>query len=235
MPHGKETNKEPEAIWDYIRYLREKKGYSLATFAALIECSFVHAARIEKPYHVTHNSASPKLLKRIAAVCGADEQSRDILVKKLMMKRARIFYSGDIVDDVFSKPAVNSRSYGEGMPVEFIERLRHDSQATARENIFPKLSITPETLREVLEGRFVLSARSVASVARKLRQPVDEYLLLAGYTNQGIRRLFSNQHFLELMKKAEKFSPEEIDKLGIAVGSMLSLLKKSDDKKKEGC
>ncbi len=36
------------------------------------------------------------------------------------------------------------------------------------------------------------------------------------------------------MKKADKLSPEEVDKLGIAVGSMLSLLKKSDDKKKEG-
>lgn len=227
-------NNEPEAIWDYIKYLRKQKGHNLTEFAEIIDCTAVHASRIEKPYHTSRCAASPRLLGRIAAACAEDEESREILKKKLMMKRARMLYSKEVVEDAFSDPASYPQLYSDSMPKEFIQRLQKDTEDIAEANVVAKLAMTREALSAVLAGRMLLSKHKVLDLAKKLSQSGEEYLLLAGYNTDGIRRLFLDKHFLELMKRAKKLSPEEIEQLGVALGSILSLIKKPSDKKKGG-
>lgn len=234
MIENRNGGNEPEDVWDYIKYLRKQRGYNLIRFSELIDCTPVHAGRIEKPYSVSHCAASVKLLKRIAAVCADDMEPRDLLEKNLLMRRAKMRYSKEVAEDLYLNPESYPQLYSDGMTKEFIQRLQNDTRGIRKSNALVTLAMTHEELKAVLEGRLLLSRRKVLDLARKLKQPVEEYMLLAGYITDGIRNLFTDSNFLALMKRARKLSPEEIKQLGTAMGSMLSLIKKPSDKKKEG-
>ncbi|OPY66812.1 MAG: hypothetical protein A4E57_02614 [Syntrophorhabdaceae bacterium PtaU1.Bin034] len=75
-------NNEPEAIWDFIRYLREQRGLSLVKFVEMIACTLMHATRIEKLYNVSRSAASPRLFRCIAAACTDDPESCRALVAR---------------------------------------------------------------------------------------------------------------------------------------------------------
>lgn len=233
--------REPEALWEYIKYLRKTAGYKMGEFSGLIGCSFVHGSRIEKPFHRTHIAPSIRLLKKVAKVCAKNSKERKILEEKLLFKRARLFFAKDVVEDTLDQLTTSTVSsiYGlqfssESMPKGFIERLRQDTENISEDSTGAKTSLPREILNAVLQGKLSLSAQKVTDLAKKLKQPEEDYMLLAGYLPDGLRRLTSDKDFMELIRISAKLSPGEFEKLGTTLRNILSLIKQSPPKKKEG-
>lgn len=243
---------EPEYLWDYIKYLRERNNYDYVEFARRIKCSYVHVTQIEREYNVVRRTASPALLKTIADVCSKNPEDRMLLEQKLLRKRARIVLQQDLAEHAFGDLSMDSFIVSDSMPKVFIERLKKDISNLEDKNVITKLSITKTALDAVLAGRYFLSHRKVSEIAKRFKQPENEYLILAGYIPESLRKLIDNEHFIELLEKnpvslhkiiynvhfrkllenAKHLTEGDIERLGIALGNMLNLLTISDTKKR---
>ncbi len=228
------TEVEPELLWDYIKYLREKNNYELNEFARRIDCSYFHATMIEREYHLAKRTASPELLKSIARVCSKNTEERKQIEHKLLLRRARIFFQKEVAENTFADLTSESFIVSDSMPKPFIERLEKDINTLEDKNAISKLSITKIALDAVLNGRYLLSHRKVSEMARRFKQPEDEYLILAGYIPESLRKIIDNEHFRDLLEKAKHLNENDIERLGIALSNMLILVTTNDNKKKEG-
>jgi hypothetical protein len=102
-------------------------------------------------------------------------------------------------------------------------RLQFYISEMSKEVIVEKLYITTDTLDRVLSGQLTLSRHRVADLARKLGQPEDEYLILAGYVPQNAKRILLNPGFLNLVRISSRMSNGELWRIGLALNSIYLL------------
>ena len=90
------------------------------------------------------------------------------------------------------------------MPDNFIARIKKDISAKKR----------TEKIKQAIEGSDVLSKEEIVKLAEEFKQPVAEYLTLAGYMPDEILRLLEYEGFEELLKSISAFKdPVRIQKV----------------------
>lgn len=100
-----------------------------------------------------------------------------------------------------------------GMNLDFIERLKKDL-ADKDDSFFNSLSISKERLFDIIIlGKEKLSRKEVIELARKLKQPVDKYLVLSGYIPKEFGEAFENKSIVGMFRSMSggKVEDEEID------------------------
>jgi len=122
------------------------------------------------------------------------------------------------------------------MNPEFVERLKKDL-AGKDDSFYKSLPVSKEKLFDIIVlGKGKLSRVEVIGLARKLNQPVDEYIDLAGYTPAVFKKLLEHKNARLLFRSMGELSDKEFDQVINSLTNVLELhLKKhkKDDTKRE--
>ncbi len=123
------------------------------------------------------------------------------------------------------------------MNPEFIERLKKDL-AGKDDSFYKSLPVSKERLFDIIVlGKGKLSRVEVIGLARKLNQPVDEYIDLAGYTPEVFKKLLRHKNARLLFRSMGELSDKEFDQV---INSLTNVLKlhlkkhKKNDTEREG-
>lgn len=123
---------------------------------------------------------SPDMLRRIARACAPSEES--VCCLRLMLARAREVVPAEV------RPFLSDHILTP-MPHTFLVRLQRDLSkldTQARKYVEGQLGIGSR-LETVLMGIGQLSREEVIKLAAALKEPVDEYLMTAGFLSDGVR------------------------------------------------
>jgi DNA-binding XRE family transcriptional regulator len=110
-----------------------------------------------------------------------------------------------------------------GMDPAFIERLKKDL-AGKDDSFYKSLSISKEKLFDIIMlGKGKLSRVEVIELARKLKQPVDKYLLLSGYMPKEFGEAFEDEGIVDMFRsmKTGEIKDEEVDQFISALSKFL--------------
>ena len=122
------------------------------------------------------------------------------------------------------------------MNPEFVERLKKDL-AGKDDSFYKSLPVSKEKLFDIIVlGKGKLTRVEVIGLARKLNQPVDEYVDLAGYTPAVFKKLLEHKNARLLFRSMGELSDKEFDQVINSLTNVLELhLKKhkKDDTKRE--
>lgn len=214
-------------IHDEIRAIREKLGLNQREFARKIKVTFAYVGQMERTPKKGEKPIlpSPEIIKRIANVAGKTEEEKKSIYRKLLLERAKATLP-DEIKDIFDENKEKQIIGGGGMPLPFISRLKEDLKKN-RDNlefIYKQTGLTREDLKSVLESRGILTREKVISLALALKQPVDQYLILADYMPDELKEYLSNQHLLAF-RKLSKLSPEDINQMVDVLENTLRFLK----------
>jgi transcriptional regulator with XRE-family HTH domain len=110
-----------------------------------------------------------------------------------------------------------------GMDPAFIERLKKDL-AGKDDSFYKSLSISKEKLFDIIMlGKGKLSRVEVIELARKLKQPVDKYLLLSGYMPKEFGEAFEDEGIVDMFRsmKMGEVKDKEVDQFISALSKFL--------------
>ena len=175
-----------------LQEIRQSKNISIASMSAKFKVAAVHLNLIE----VDKRLPSMELLDQIIDMFKVDGNTKDELY--LLLAKAKL--QDKIPDEVLKKIVLKKDS----MPDNFIARIKKDISAKKR----------TEKIKQVIEGLDVLSKEEIIKLAEEFKQPVAEYLTLAGYMPDEILRLLEYKDFEQLLKSVSAFKdPVRIQKV----------------------
>jgi transcriptional regulator with XRE-family HTH domain len=196
---------------DKIKYLRKSLNLTQEEFAKSLGVEQAYISQIEN----NQRKPSFEVLQKLYEVYNI---SADYILQ-------------DKIENPYpaaSKVSEPREEYGIGvitegnMPIAFIERLKEDIEnITAKEAFYASLETPRETVEKALKGKCILSRRSVIELAMALKQPVFEYLTLADYIPDEIKKVVKRESVIKMFKKLVKLSPEEIDEVMDAISKLL--------------
>jgi len=227
-------NNEPDTLWEYIKFLRNKNKWSHEEFADKIGISVYHATSIEKDYKKVRRAASLKLVRTIAKVCAKNEKERKEIEYKLTLRRTNVFFEANAVAASLLGLKAESFIVTETMPTPFIERVKRDIDNLEDKSVTNRLSITQYALESMLAGKYYLSKRKVAEIAKRFKQPEHEYMLLAGYMPDSLHRIITKEGFEKFIEQSKNISDSNLEKLGITLSTIADLWITARAEKKEG-
>jgi len=209
-----------------IKKIREKLGLSVKEFSRKIKVTEVYARQIEKIPEKNEQIMIPSIevIKRIAEIAGKTESEKRQIEKKLLLERTKLLIPDEIREDLLVEKG--KLVIGSSMSMPFIARLKEDLRKNKEnlESIYKQTNLTKEDLKSVLESKAILSREKVISLALALGQPVDQYLILADYMPDELKKYLSNQHLLAF-RKLSKLSPEDINQMVDVLENTLRFLK----------
>jgi transcriptional regulator with XRE-family HTH domain len=212
---------------DYIKQIRLRHGLTQREFARRLGISPMHVSVIETPFDISHRLPSDELLKKIARVFSESEDERIEIEKRLLLERAKLLAAPEIRDMLGPETTYSVNVPIEGMPDEFIERLKKDmSKKNFTYDFYKDANITPELLEAVLSGKAPLSRKQVISIAIALGEPVEEYLEAAGYIPDIIKEFIDKNSVLGLFRRLKDIPAEDIDEVIDVIVKILDLHKK---------
>jgi transcriptional regulator with XRE-family HTH domain len=179
-----------------LQEIRQSKHISIASMSDKFKVAAVHLNLIE----VDKRLPSMELLDQIIDMFKVDGNTKDELY--LLLAKAKL--QDKIPDDVLKKIVLKKDS----MPDNFIARIKKDISAKKR----------TEKIKQAIEGSDILSKEEIVKLAEEFKQPVAEYLTLAGYMPDEILRLLEYKDFEELLKSISAFKdPVRIQKVIIGL------------------
>lgn len=172
-----------------IRQLRVEKGWSTSQLGLLIGYSQPHISQIEneRSRHPGGWIPSQELLQKLSVVCTSSAAEQALLLHRLMLLLAR-----EMVPE--AARGYLSSSVHDPMPEVFVKRMQNDlgrPRASAIKRV-DRVCGLEGRFQFVLQGLGQLTAVEVGLVAQALAQPIDQYLLLAGYVSDGMRVLLQD-------------------------------------------
>jgi transcriptional regulator with XRE-family HTH domain len=214
-----------ENLWDLIKKTRESAGMTQKEFAQHINCSEQHISCIERPYDETRRTASEKLLRKIAEKFSKTEDERLKLERDLAIARAKLLISKEIHSPTLAMEVL-SDAIKESMPREFIERVKHDIQKLEGVSKEP---VENMHLSELTEGNIVLSRPSVINLAKRLKQPADDYLMLANYMTEDMKTAMQMTEAKELLEVLSKLTKGQVRNVSRAFKAFVKSYIKEED------
>lgn len=193
---------------DLIREMRMRAGLTQAELAKKVGSSSMHISQIENPKRDA--IPSEDFLRKIAKVCALTPEEEPVLLKKLLVARAKARAPEEIKEILES--GVVQQYIGTGsMPVDFVERIKSDLQGRDMAQIAKNLGINEEDLKAVIHYRGILTRKQIITLAQELGQPVQDYLLLSGYMPDELAELFRINKVGMLFRALEDLSEEELE------------------------
>ncbi|MCC6130562.1 MAG: helix-turn-helix domain-containing protein [Acidobacteria bacterium] len=162
------------ALWNLIRDVRTRAGLNPRELARQLKMSPAHLYQIED--EKSGALPSDETLRAIARVCCEDPQERAAVAQRLLLARARLIVSPEVA--AYLSPRVEEK-----MPEEFQRRLQADLAGRREHEIRlldAQLSFNGR-LGLVAAGLTGLTKSEVRALAVALGQPVEDYLVAAGY------------------------------------------------------
>lgn len=161
-------------LWKLIREVRTRAGWNAREVARQLKMSPAHLYQIED--EKSGVLPSDETLRAIARVCCKDPQERAAVAHRLLLARARLIVSPEVA-------AYLSPHTEEKMPEEFQRRLQADLEGRSETEIRlldAQLGFNGR-LGLVVAGLAGLTKIEVRALAGALGQPVEDYLVAAGY------------------------------------------------------
>lgn len=194
-------------LHELIRYYREKAGLKPKDLARKLRISYSYYTRLERPYPEGKAIPSEDLLRRFVSLVVSDPEERQKAYKELLSARIAILIPPELYKDGLAY--IESSEVTDSMPKEFIDRLQSDIDYVGMSKVLKGLGVPQTFVEEVLKGRRVLSRSLVIKMAYILGQPVDEYLILAGYIPQSVHEFFRSINGLTLFFRLLEKVPRE--------------------------
>lgn len=175
-------------LWEMLRILRQQTGMSQAKLAHVVGASPMHIGVIERPHTRERSVPSVELLRKLVDVLVPIPEDRPATLLQVLLARARMTAPPEIASrltlDATAREGPAPPFSAGGFPAPFLARLRHDLHGMAKQDLahlVAAIDCSEERFQQVLKGHGLLSSQQVLGVANQLRQPEDDYLILAGY------------------------------------------------------
>ncbi|RZD19003.1 MAG: XRE family transcriptional regulator [Candidatus Acididesulfobacter diazotrophicus] len=183
-----------------LQEIRQSKHITIAQMSDKFKVAAVHLNLIE----VDKRLPSGELLEQIIKLFDLDGNTRD----KLYLLLAKTKLQDKIPDAVLKKIDLKK----DRMPDKFINRIKKD---------VPKKKT--DRIKDAIEGIDILTKEEVMKLAGDLKQPVAEYLMLAGYIPDELLQLLGYKDFEKFLKSIAGFKdPVRIDKV---ISGLVSAIK----------
>lgn len=233
----------PMALWEAIRSVRKQAGMKQREFAEALGCSPMHVSKMERPFEESRGTASEELLRRMAKRFTDSEEDRLLLERQLLLERAKLVVPKEVAEHFLTKrQRMDEYTSKEGMPLPFITRLKSDIEEKGGEvdRLFKTLVTTDKTaVEETVQGRHVLSRKSVIELAHKLDQPIEEYLSMSDYMPEEIKSLLKHTGMTAMFRYLSELDAEDVEEMVGIISHILRLYGKkkhraNERKKRQG-
>ena len=221
-------------LFDIIKNLVKENNLTLLEFGKKLDISYAYAAQLVKGKTGDKDIVpSEKILIKIAKLFAKSEEERVKLQKTLLLERMKLIASPEVKDFFEDKSRVTSFLSGKGMPEAFINRLKKDLEKQSQrksvtmESLFKKIydatGITQEEMNAVFEKGYTINRTQVILLARALGQPAEDYLILAEYMPEHIKKIIQSNKQNVLFRSFEQLTPKEIDQFLDAMQKMIDI------------
>jgi transcriptional regulator with XRE-family HTH domain len=216
------------ALHEEIRKIRNRTRLTQTRFAKELDISPMHISQIERLRENGGSVPSAKLLKKIALLFGTDEEDHMNIERRLLLELAKAKAPKEI-SSFFEDASVDKREdklfYGEAMPPAFVERLKRDAKKSNRidDNFLKRVDMTELAFSSLIEGNYIINRQKVIAIAKALKQSIEEYLLLADYLPDHLKRLLKNRRGATMLRSFDRLSPEAFDKMLDVVQRMVDM------------
>lgn len=207
-----------------VKELRLKKGLTQRQLAKLVGVSDMYIYAIEHPEKP--QIPSDDIIRKLARALASNAEEESEILKKLLTYRTLIKIPPEARDLLLQMDKVEKYISDESMPAAFVERLKKDIQNVKLNDIIKKTGIEEKSLNAILNYRRILSRKEVISLAQALGQSVYEYLLLANYVPDNIKKLLENNKIELLLRNLEDLSDENLDELMDGIINIIQAYKK---------
>lgn len=116
-----------------------------------------------------------------------------------------------IPPELFEEVVRNRKDFKEGtsklMPEDFLKRLKQDVEYVGISKVVRALGCPQDFLEKVFEGKIALSRQEVIKLAGILDQPVEEYMVLAGYMPESLAKLLKDKESTKILFRIFKHVP----------------------------
>jgi hypothetical protein len=173
--------------------------------------------------------ASEKVLRRIAKTFSSNEQERAEIERKLLFERVKAVSPKEVREYLEQEQRGETFVAGGGasMPPGFIARLRKDLKKQGDGSLEQFAS---GELDAVLEGKHVLNRQRVIALALAMKQPVDQYLVLAEYMPQYLKNLMKTRGGAAL-RNLQRLSPEDLHQVLEVIEKVVQVVQTVREKK----
>lgn len=215
-------------LWDEIKKLRIKAGLKQKELAAKIGCSPVRISQIEMPPEQGGHLPSVDLIKKLVSVLVQEEEERKKLELKLLFEKTKLEAPKKVVEHFFPDEQKETFILSEsGMPDAFIKRVKDDMDKTMlKESVKEKTGLDDKKLDAFLQGRYTLPRQTVIALAMAMGQPVEEYLLLANYIPENLKKLIKNHALSNVFRSLSEMSAEDISDMINVISTTIEIIKK---------
>ena len=221
-------------LFDIIRNLVKENNLTLLEFGKKLDISYAYAAQLVKGKTGDKDIVpSEEILIKIAKMFSKSEEERIRLQKTLLLERMKLIASPEVKDFFEDKGRVTSFLSGEGMPKAFIDRLKKDLEKQSQKKsvtmesllkkIYDATGITQEEMNAVVEKGYTINRTQVILLARALGQPAEDYLILAEYMPEHIKKIIQSNKQNVLFRSFEQLTPKEIDQFLDAMQKMIDI------------
>jgi len=213
-------------MWLELIKLREEAGLSQKEMAEKLKVTEIYYASLERPPRKRTKLLIPsaRMIRRIAQIVGKNENMREEIEKKLFIIRQKHLAPKGLKEFFLEK--TNAYSLG-SMPQEFIDRVKEDIKKfePLNDDFYNRIGITHEVLENILAGKYAPTRELVVSIATGLKQPIAEYLILAGYIPDSIRETFTSPYGRIFFRKLGDLSPQDVVKVITILVQLLDTMK----------
>lgn len=206
-----------------VRDLRVKKGITQKELARKAGISEMYMHVIESPDK--KQLPSEEITRKIAHAL-ADNLEEEVQILKQLLSARAISKIPEEARDIIEKEKIEEYISTDSMPVDFIERLKNDLQGHDIQKISEKTKIGVEQLKAVLQYRGTLSRREVICLADALNQPVYDYLVLANFIPDNIKKLLEHNKIGALFRSLQELEGSDIDMLIDGIINIIEAYKK---------
>ncbi len=221
-------------LFDIIRNLVKENNLTLLEFGKKLDISYAYAAQLVKGRTGDKDIVpSEEILIKIAKMFSKSEEERVRLQKTLLLERMKLIASPEMKDFFEDKGRITSFLSGKGMPEAFINRLEKDlkkqnqkksvTMESLLKKIYDAIGITQEEMNAVLKKEYIISRTQVILLAKALKQPAEDYLILADYMPEHIKKIIHSNKQNVLFRSFEQLTPEEIEQLLDVMQKMVDL------------
>lgn len=159
-------------------------------------------------------------MRKIAEVAASNEEERETIEKQLLIERAKIIVAPEITKSLFSKPIVTTEKGT--MPSQFLKRVKNDLAKTENKE-FTKSD--QKNLDAVISGKKLLSSQSVVHIAKELKQPIDQYLALAGYMPDHLKKLMCHEPTEDMLRSLASLEANDVLKMVTIMNNIIEIYK----------
>jgi transcriptional regulator with XRE-family HTH domain len=213
-----------------MKHLREKAGLRKKDFADKLGVTPAYVSKLERPFKKGDPLPSEEVVRKVAEIVGNNEREKREILINIYLERIKLTVPdevSDYINDLLTTKKLGVLYSVDSMPEKFRSRLKKDikelwGNAAKESEFYKRTGLNREIINNAIEGKHLLSKRQVAMLALALRQPLEEYLLLADYVPDVVADVIDEDLVALLIKAKDLNIPQDF--INNALKSICDLL-----------